>query len=186
MEFGRGDLVSPRAEVPVVEGEIVTAIRELADRGWGSKAIARELGVARNTVRRYRRAPTVRAGHQTRPPRRLLDADRRVHGTTHETPRDRFVRAEHAALRPLPARPLPRREQRLRRRFAHDAFVDVETVRYSVSTRRTAATCLRPDRARRLGCCGVSDLRVGTAWYWHRCLHSAVRGRFRWRRQHRR
>ena len=35
-------------------------------------------------------------------------------------------------LRPLPARPLPRREQRLRRRVAHDAFVDVETVRYSV------------------------------------------------------
>jgi hypothetical protein len=32
----------------------------------------------------------------------------------------------------LPARPLPRREQRLRRRVAADAFVDVQTVRYSV------------------------------------------------------
>lgn len=342
MEFERGDLVSPMVEVPVIEGEIVTAIRELASRGWGSKAIARELGVARNTVRRYRRVP-VKAGRQVRPRRRvaaaivheahalyrgvaegnavvvhrllreqgrivglrsvqravapvrqaqraadvatvrvetapgaqlqidfgekrvvigsaavrvfllvavlsysrrlfvkaflqerqddwregiaaafthfggvtttilgdnaralvlgrdratgtvhfhpaylafcrdwgvqpracapyrartkgktesgvkyvkrnalagrpfdsfcaleqhlaawMVEADRRIHGTTHEAPLDRFVRAEHAALRALPARPLPRREQRLRRRVAHDAFVDVETVRYSV------------------------------------------------------
>lgn len=342
MECERGKLVSPIEEVPVIEGEIVTAIRELADRGWGSKAIARELGVARNTVRRYRRQPIV-PGQQVRTPRRLTaavvaeaetlytgvaernavvvhrllrkqgrviglrtvqravapvrqaqraadvatvrvetapgaqlqidfgekrvviagtavrvfllvavlsysrrlfvkaflnerqddwregvaaafahfggvtttilgdnaralvlgrdratatvhfhpaylafcrdwgvqpracapyrartkgktesgvkyvkrnalagltfesfsaleqhltvwmaEADLRVHGTTHEAPLDRFVRDEQAALRPLPARPLPRREQRLRRRVAHDAFVDVETVRYSV------------------------------------------------------
>ncbi len=71
MESERGDLVSPAPEVPVV-GEIVTAIRELADRGWGSKAIARELGVARNTVRRYRRQPVV-AGQQVRSPRRLTE-----------------------------------------------------------------------------------------------------------------
>ena len=342
MEFEGQNLVSPAPEVPVVEGEIVTAIRELADRGWGSKAIARELGVARNTVRRYRRHPVV-AGQQVRAPRQLTEdvveeaqvlyrtvaehnavvvhrllrdqgraiglrtvqravapvrqaqraadvatvrvetapgaqmqvdfgekrltiagtdvnvfllvavlsysrrtfvkaflherqddwregiasafmhfggivrtvlgdnaralvrgrdratgtvtfhpgylafcrdwdvqpracapyrartkgkvesgvkfvkrnalagrtfasfdaleqhlaqwmdeADQRRHGTTHERPCDRFVREEQAALRPLPARPLPRREQRLRRRVASDAFVDVETVRYSV------------------------------------------------------
>jgi transposase len=346
MEFERGNLVSPTAEVPVVEGEIVTAIRELADRGWGSKAIARELGVARNTVRRYRRSAIV-AGHQVRRARRLSadvvreaqtlytgvaeqnavvvhqllradgvsiglrtvqravapvrqaqraadvatvrvetapgaqmqvdfgekrvtiagtelrvfllvavlsysrrtfvraflrerqddwregiaaafthfggivatvlgdnaralvsgrdratgtvtfhpgylafcrdwgvqpracapyrartkgkvesgvkfvkrnalagrtfasfaaleqhlagwidDADQRVHGTTHERPCDRFTREEQAALRPLPARVLPRREQRVRRRVASDAFVDVDTVRYSVPYQR--------------------------------------------------
>jgi hypothetical protein len=62
----------------------------------------------------------------------MIGADRRVHGTTHEAPLARFRRDEQSALRPLPARPLPRREQRVRRRVAHDAFVDVETVRYSV------------------------------------------------------
>jgi transposase len=345
MEQERGVLVSPTAEVPVIEGELVTAIRELADRGWGSKAIARELSVARNTVRRYTRGATT--GVQRRPAARRLsdaqrqqaqalfqgtaegnavvvhqllasdgctaslrtvqravapvrqaqrvadvatvrvetapgaqmqvdfgekrvaigavsvtvfllvavlsysrrvfvkaflrerqddwregiaaaflhfggvprvvlgdnaralvlgrdhatgtvtfhpaylafcrdwdvqpkacapyrarskgkvesgvkyvkrnalagrtfvsfaaleqhftawmpEADARVHGTTHERPCDRFAHAEQAALRPVAARPLARREQRLRRRVAHDAFVDVDTVRYSVPYR---------------------------------------------------
>jgi transposase len=62
----------------------------------------------------------------------MVVADERVHGTTHETPSDRFDRDERAALRPLPVRAVPRREQRLRRRVAHDALVDVDTVRYSV------------------------------------------------------
>jgi transposase len=65
----------------------------------------------------------------------MFEADRREHGTTHEAPIARFERDERAALRPLPARPLPRREQRLRRRVAHDALVDVDTVRYSVPHR---------------------------------------------------
>src|SRR4029450_8895392 len=55
MERDEGVLVSPTAEVPVIEGEVVTAIRTLAGRGVGTKAIARKVGVARNTVRRYLR-----------------------------------------------------------------------------------------------------------------------------------
>src|SRR5262245_4186136 len=74
MEQMRDDLVSPTAEVPVIEGELVTAIRELTGRGWGSKAIARELEVARNTVRRYLRGAA--AGVQARPAaRRLSDEE---------------------------------------------------------------------------------------------------------------
>jgi transposase len=65
----------------------------------------------------------------------MLAADTREHGTTHERPVDRFERAEHAALRPLPARPLVVRHRRLRRRVSNDAFVDVDTVRYSVPFR---------------------------------------------------
>jgi transposase len=62
----------------------------------------------------------------------IVVADQRIHGTTHEAPRVRFDRDERQALRPLPVRALPRREQRLRRRVAHDAFIDIDTVRYSV------------------------------------------------------
>ena len=65
----------------------------------------------------------------------MVLADQRVHGTTHETPAERFERDERGALRPLPARPLPIRGKRLRRRVALDALVDVETVRYSVPHR---------------------------------------------------
>lgn len=53
MELEGGVLVSPTAEVPVVDGDVVTAIRTLAERGVGKKTIAREVGVAVNTVRRY-------------------------------------------------------------------------------------------------------------------------------------
>jgi hypothetical protein len=62
-------------------------------------------------------------------------ADARVHGTTHEAPAVRFARAEAGALRPLPAHPLPPRQQRLRRRVATDALIDLDTVRYSVPHR---------------------------------------------------
>jgi transposase len=65
----------------------------------------------------------------------MREADERVHGTTHERPIDRFLREELAALRPLPANPLPLRERRLRRKVANDALVDVDTVRYSVPHR---------------------------------------------------
>jgi transposase len=65
----------------------------------------------------------------------MREADARVHGTTHERPLERFEREEKQALRPLPARPLPRRQQRLKRKVANDALVDVDTVRYSVPHR---------------------------------------------------
>src|SRR6476620_5782860 len=78
MELEAGVLVSPLAEVPVIDGDIVTAIRDLASRGVGSKTIAKQLGVARNTVRRYRRAP-VTAGVHVRPAgRKLSVADRQT------------------------------------------------------------------------------------------------------------
>jgi transposase len=76
MELEAGVLVSPAPEVPVIEGEIVTAIRELARRGIGTKTIAREIGVARNTVRRYLRQP-IAAGEQVRPVARRLSDDAR-------------------------------------------------------------------------------------------------------------
>lgn len=62
-------------------------------------------------------------------------ADQREHGTTNEPPIVRFERDEPDALRALPARPLPTRDRRVRRRVANDAFVDVDTVRYSVPHR---------------------------------------------------
>jgi transposase len=65
----------------------------------------------------------------------MIVADKREHGTTHERPIDRFERDERAALRPLPAQPLVVRHRRLRRRVSNDAFVDVDTVRYSVPFR---------------------------------------------------
>lgn len=86
MELERDVLVSPTTEVPVIEGEIVTAIRTLAGRGVGKKAIAREVGVAVNTVRRYLRQP-VAAGVQTRPAaRRLTDDHRREARELYEGP----------------------------------------------------------------------------------------------------
>jgi predicted transcriptional regulator len=75
MELERDMLVSPIGEVPVIEGELVTAIRTLAGRGVGKKTIAREVGVAVNTVRRYLRQP-IEAGAQIRPAARRLTDDR--------------------------------------------------------------------------------------------------------------
>jgi len=79
-------LVSPAGEVPVIEGELVTAIRTLAGRGVGKKAIAREVGVAVNTVRRYLRDP-ITPGQQIRPAaRRLTDVHRDQARTLYEGP----------------------------------------------------------------------------------------------------
>jgi transposase len=56
----------------MTEPEVVRQVRILAERGWGAKRIARALGLARNTVRRYLRGGP-RAQVQTRPRRRRLD-----------------------------------------------------------------------------------------------------------------
>lgn len=61
----------------------------------------------------------------------MAEADERVHGTTHERPRERFERDERGALRPL-ADVTPHHVRVVRRRVANDAFVDFDTVRYSV------------------------------------------------------
>ena len=51
---GRAWAVAYGAEgVPMLEPKIVRQIEELSAQGWGSRRIANELGVARNTVRCY-------------------------------------------------------------------------------------------------------------------------------------
>lgn len=73
MEREREALISPAGEISVVDGEVVAAIRTLAGRGVGKKAIARELGVSVNAVR-YNRRP-IPAGQQVHPrARRLSEA----------------------------------------------------------------------------------------------------------------
>lgn len=62
----------------------------------------------------------------------IVEADQRVHGTTHEQPLARFERQEKTALRPLPSPVIPVRVRRVSRRVANDCFVDVDTIRYSV------------------------------------------------------
>lgn len=66
----------PSAEVSMVEPEVVRQMRLLHEAGWGAKSIAKEVGVARNTVRRYLRSPL--ADVQVRPAARALDEDGRA------------------------------------------------------------------------------------------------------------
>jgi transposase len=61
----------------------------------------------------------------------MAHVDGRVHGTTNEVPNERFV-TERPALRPLPSPSIRVRERRLMRKVSNDAFVDIDTVRYSV------------------------------------------------------
>jgi transposase len=64
-------------EVSMVEPEVVRQVRVLSARGWGSKRIAQELGVARNTVRRYLRGGS-ELEVQQRPRARRLDPKSRA------------------------------------------------------------------------------------------------------------
>lgn len=59
-------------------------------------------------------------------------ADVREHGTTHERPLDRFLRAEAAKLIPLGGQRSYLRTRQLTRRVATDFRIDVDTNRYSV------------------------------------------------------
>ena len=133
MEFERDVLVSPTTEVPVIEGETVTAIRTLASRGIGKKAIAREVGVALNTVRRYLRHP-ITAGSQVRPAaRRLTDGRRDEARTLYAGPAAgnavvvQRLLAEHGC--PISVRTIERAVADIRRaqRVAALATVRVET-----------------------------------------------------------
>ena len=69
-----------------------------------------------------------------------VEADQRIHGTTHERPDLRFERDERTKLRPLPSQVMPVRERRVSRRVANDCFVDVDTIRYSVPHRLVKRT----------------------------------------------
>lgn len=64
-------------EVEMVEPEVVRQMRALTALGWGAKRIAGELGVARNTVRRYVRGGAS-AEVQERPGARVLDSESRA------------------------------------------------------------------------------------------------------------
>jgi transposase len=64
-------LRTTQEDIRMLEPEVVDRIRELSGQGLGSKRIARELGVSRNSVRRYLAGATV--GFQERPAARRLD-----------------------------------------------------------------------------------------------------------------
>jgi transposase len=61
----------------MVEPEIIRQVRALADQGWGSKRIAKEVGIARNTVKRYLRGG-IEAEKQRRPGGWALSAEARA------------------------------------------------------------------------------------------------------------
>jgi len=62
----------------------------------------------------------------------LTIADERVHGTTHEIPRERFERDERIKMIAVDRRPPSRDCRMLRRQVAADGYVTIETNRYPV------------------------------------------------------
>src|SRR5262245_24198688 len=73
-EFTGVHLRLSQEDTRMLQPEVVDRIRELSGQGFGSKRIARELKISRNTVRRYLAGAT--AGYQERPVARRLDGDR--------------------------------------------------------------------------------------------------------------
>jgi transposase len=72
-------LQATQEDTRMLKPEVVDRIRELSGQGLGSKRIARQLGISRNSVRRYLAGATV--GFQERPAARRLDSGtlREVH-----------------------------------------------------------------------------------------------------------
>lgn len=64
-------------EVPMVDSEAVRVMRELRRLGWGFRSIARVIGVALMTVKRYLRGGA-KPGEQERPGARRLDSSARA------------------------------------------------------------------------------------------------------------
>ena len=77
METRDKDVTPSVPEVSMVEPEVVRQIRGLRAQGWGVKRIARELCLARNSVRRYDRGG-VDAEVQRRPKAWALDSEERA------------------------------------------------------------------------------------------------------------
>jgi transposase len=69
-------MAPPFAEARMIEPDAVRQLRQLREQGWGTKRIARELGIARNTIRRYVREGAS-ATRQVRPAARALDEEAR-------------------------------------------------------------------------------------------------------------
>jgi len=62
----------------------------------------------------------------------VTEADERVHGTTHEIPRERFERDERVKMIAVDRRPPSRECHNVRRQVARDGYVAIETNRYPV------------------------------------------------------
>ena len=103
----------------MLEPQVVDRIHELSGQGRGSKRIARQLGISRNSVRRYLAGATV--GFQERPGARRLDDDtlREVldlYGTVAEgnavvIQRELARRGIHVELRTLQRAVVPLRQE---------------------------------------------------------------------------
>jgi transposase len=112
-------LRTTQEDTRMVEPEIVDRIHELSGQGLGSKRIARQLGISRNSVRRYLAGATV--GFQQRPAARCLDDDtlREVHdlfgtiaeGNTVVVQQELASRGIHVELRTLQRAVVPLRQE---------------------------------------------------------------------------
>jgi transposase len=125
-------LRTTQEDTRMLEPEVVDRIHELSGQGLGSKRIARELGISRNSVRRYLAGATV--GFQERPAARRLDGAtlREVHdlfgtvaeGNTVVIQQELASRGIHVELRTLQRAVATLRQQE---RVQHLATVRFET-----------------------------------------------------------